>query len=380
MSAPRTRVALYSPFSPDTGGGATNLRTLVPHLEGVDVDWLYTAPAPAREPGTTHLGPSIVGGSRWHDMSRMVALWSGLPTRSLRRVADAILARGGPRAWVVGHVEGNLVARALMRAGARVHLSIQDDVPDGVFARSQRYRLLAPLARPLYERTLRAAASIDVTSDGMQRHYRQTLGVDSVVVHPYVEALPAAPPRPALGDEIRVGHVGSIYAPGEWRALLGALRDVAAKQGRKARMVMIGLAPRYHAVAGEFGGMVELVSDLPEERAVERLFTCHAVYAMYPFDERAAVFRRTSLPTKLTTYLRAQRPILAHSPAGSSLLEIVEGHGLGVPCTGPGHAELVKALERLLEDGVAPGAYERARAEVYGVGNPERLGACLRAL
>jgi hypothetical protein len=376
-----SRIVLFAPFSPDTGGGATILRTLVPRLEGVEVDWLYTAPAAAREPGTTRLGPSLVGGSTFHDLSRMVALWSGLPTRSLRRVVDAILARGGGRAWVIGHVEGNVVARALIRAGARVHLSIHDDVPDGVFARSQRYRALSQLSRPLYASALRTAASVDVVSDGMQRHYRRTLGVSSVVVRPYVEALPAAPPRPAPGDEIRIGHIGSIYAPDEWRALLRALRDVAAEQGRKARMIMIGLAGRYHAVADEFPGLVELVSDLPEDRAVERLFSCHAVYAMYPFEERAAIFRRTSIPTKLTTYLRAQRPVLAHSPPESSLLEVVEGQGVGVPCTSLGHAELVAALRRVLQDGVVdPPAYERARAALYGLDNAERLAACLRAL
>jgi hypothetical protein len=214
----------------------------------------------------------------------------------------------------------------------------------------------------------------------MQRYYRQTLGIDSVVAHPVVAALPAAPPRPELGDEIRIGHLGSIYAPDEWHALLRALRDVAAEQGRKAKMLMIGLAARYHALPPELADLVELVPELPEARAVERLFSCHAVYAMYPFDDRSAVFRRTSLPTKLTAYVQAQRPILAHSPPGSSLLEIVEGHGLGVPCTSGGRAELTTALRAILRHEVAPGTYERAREEVYGLSNAERLGACLRAL
>jgi glycosyltransferase involved in cell wall biosynthesis len=374
------RVVLFTPFTPDLGGGATNLRTLIPRLENVDVEWLYTASRPSREPRTWRVGPSIVGGSLWHDLTRMIALWGGLPTRSFGRVVEALKARGASRYWVVGHNEGVLVARALATAGARVHLTIQDDIPDGVFGRSTRYRPLARFVSPVFAATLRRVASIDVTSDGMQRYYAEHLGLESVVVHPYVASLPPAPPRPTQGAEIRIGHIGSIYAVDEWRALLVALRTVAAERGVAAKMVMIGLAAKFHALAAEFSDCVELIGDLPETDAVERLFTCHVVYAMYPFDVRSDVFRRTSLPTKLTSYVKAQRPILAHSPAGSTLLDIVERYALGVSCTSSAPAALAAALRQALLHEPPAGAYERARDEVYGAGNPRRLGACLDAL
>jgi hypothetical protein len=374
------RVVLFTPFSPDLGGGATNLRTLIPCLENVDVEWLYTASRPALHPGTRHVGPPIVGGSVWHDLTRMVALWGGLPTRGFRRVVEALTALRASRYWVVGHNEGVLIAQALATSGARVHLTIQDDIPDGVFGRSTRYRALARFVSPVWEATLRRVTSIDVTSDGMQRYYGERLGLGSVVVHPYVASLPQAPPRPPPGGELRIGHIGSIYAVDEWRALLGALRTVAAERGVGAKMSMIGLAAKYHPLAAEFSDCVELIGDLPEAAAVERLFTCHVVYAMYPFDARSDVFRRTSLPTKLTSYIKAQRPILAHSPAGSTLLDIVERYALGVPCTSSEPEALATALRRALLHEPPAGAYERARDEVYGAGNPRRLGACLDAL
>jgi hypothetical protein len=374
------KVVLFSPFSPDAGGGGTNLRTLLPRLDNVQVDWLYTAPSEARQPNTVRVAGSLAGGARWHDLSRMVALWSGVPTFTLRAVVEAIMTRGASGYWVVGHNEGIVVARALARRGARVHLTIQDDVPDGVFARSQRYRPLAPFIRPTFESTLRRMASIDVTSDGMQRYYEERLGVRSVVVHPLIEALPAAPSAPAVTDEIRVGHIGSIYALEELRAALRALRSIASERGVRAKMIMIGLAPKYRSVAAEFGDLVALVDDLPETLAVERLFACHFLYAMYPFDARSDVFRRTSLPTKITTYLKCQRPILAHAPVGSTLLDIVTRYGVGHSCTTSTTEAIAAAMRDLLDASVPADAYERARAGVYGVENADRLSGCLAAL
>jgi hypothetical protein len=374
------RVVLFSPFSPDLGGGGTNLRTLLPLLEGVRVDWLYTAAQEARQPDTIRVGPPLAGGPVWRDLAKMSALWAGLPTPELRNVLGAITSRGTSRYWVVGHNEGIVVARALAATGARVHLTIQDDVPDGIFGRSQRYRLFGPPIRPTFEATLRRMASIDVTSDGMQRYYQSRLGVTSDVVHPVVTSLPSAPPIPAVSDEIRMGHLGSIYSPAELRTALRGLRIVAAERGLRARVVMIGLAPKFHPDPREFGDLVELVSDLPEPAAVERLFSCHFLYAMYPFDDRSDVFRRTSLPTKLTSYLRCQRPILAHSPPGSSLLELVERHGLGVACHGQTPQAFADAVRTVLRAPPAAGVYEAARAAVYDVDNARRLSARLQAL
>jgi hypothetical protein len=87
---------------------------------------------------------------------------------------------------ILAHNEGTLVPRVLMRRGARVHLTVQDDVPDGIFERSNRYRLLAPLARPTYQQTLKQARSVDVISEGMRRYYASRLGLQSVVVHRFI--------------------------------------------------------------------------------------------------------------------------------------------------------------------------------------------------
>jgi hypothetical protein len=322
----------------------------------------------------------MAGGRIWRDLGRSVALWSGVPTRSLRRVLSALRSRGTDKYWVVGANEGIVVARALAREGARVHLTIQDDLPDGVFARSQRYRFLPPLVRPTFEATLRQVASVDVTSDGMQSYYRQRLGLSSVVVHPFVSALPPPTPSHPPDGELVVGHLGSIYAADDWRSFVRALEAVAKRTNRKPKMIMIGLAPKFRPVAAEFRDTISLIDDLPEPEAVSRLGRCHFLYAMYPFDPRSDVFRRTSLPTKITSYLKCRRPVFAHSPAGSTLLDIVDRHGLGVGCTSMSSGEIQDRIVECAALRLPDETYERARRDTYGTGNVERLSACLRAL
>jgi hypothetical protein len=377
------RIVLFTPFSPVLGGGATILRSLLPELGDFQIDWLYTAQREESHPHAIRVGPPMTGGSLWQDMSRTVALWSGLPTRRFQTTVRALRARQPDGYWVVGHNEGALVARALARQGARVHLTIHDDVPDGILGRSVRYRYLAELARPAYHAALRSVRSLDFITERMRRHYQTRLGVDGAVIHPFIPSLPDLPAvpfsqRPA--GELVVGHIGTIYAIPECRAFLQALSAVARQRGLRPRMLMVGLNAKFHGFAREFPGVVELVPDLPEDQAVERLATADLLYAMYPFDPRADVFRRTSLPTKLSTYVRCRRPVLAHTPRESSLADMVEAHGLGQVCDSMSAAGIEAALESTLDRPIPAQHFESAREKVYGTINVSRMIACLERL
>src|SRR5262245_11335299 len=204
---PRRRIVLFSPFPPNIGGGSVVLKSLIPQLEEFDISWLYTAPRDQQFSGATWLGPGLGGGSPWHDLSRAALLWSRVETPRLDHLAKELMSRPADGHWIVAHFEGTLVARVLMHRGARVHLTVQDDQPDGLFKRSRRYRLLAPLARPTYQQTLKLARSVDVTSEGMRRYYASRLGLKSVVVNRFISQLPATTPPPARVNQIEVGHI-----------------------------------------------------------------------------------------------------------------------------------------------------------------------------
>jgi len=142
---------------------------------------------------------------------------------------------------------------------------------------------------------------------------------------------------------------------------------------------MVGLAERYRTVAGGFSDMVELIPDTPEEEAVQRLSRCDFVYAMYPFERRADV-RRTSLPTKVSTYLLCQRPIFGHAPVASSLADVLRAHDLGVLCPSSTWTALDAAIEIIAAKTVPRDKYEAARDALFGTQNVIRLANCLADL
>jgi hypothetical protein len=378
-------IVLFSPYSPRIGGGGAILRSLIPRLTSFDITWLYTAERDQEFAGAEWIGPGLTGGSTAQDLSRALRLWSRLETARLRQVTATLLAQPAAGYWVLAHNEGTLVARALLRRGARVHLSVQDDVPDGIFGRSNRYRWLAPLARPTYDQTLKSAPSVDVICEGMRRYYAARLGVPATVVHRWLPPLglpPAVPATSTAAGVLHVGHLGTIYAASEWRAFLLALRAYAAANGLRARMTMVGLAERYHALASEFSDIVELIGDTPEEQAVDRLRACDFLYAMYPFEPRADVFRRTSLPTKISSYLLSQRPIFGHAPSASSMADVLRAHDIGVlyPYAAGSAAGFAGAFDAIRSKSVPAAAYENARIALFGDDNVDRLSACLARL
>jgi len=190
------RIVLFSPYPPNIGGGSVILKSLIPQLEAFNISWLHTGLRDQQFPGATWIGPGLGGGSALHDLSRTALLWSRMETPRLDHLAQELMSRPADGHWILAHNEGTLVARVLMRRGVRVHLTVQDDVPDGIFGRSNRYRLLAPLARPTYQQTLKQARSVDVISEGMRRYYASHLGLQSVVVHRFISKLPATTPPP----------------------------------------------------------------------------------------------------------------------------------------------------------------------------------------
>ena len=177
-------VALFTPFSPEIGGGGALLRSILPELADLDVKWYYLAhqPSPSRESewlGAPLRTDEFLGAlfqRAWH-----------LP--KLGHAIDHMCAdMKADRYWVVAHNEGVLVAADLLAAGQRVHLSVHDD-PAVIFSRSRKYRSLVPVIAPLFATVLRGAATVDVIGTGMQEEYRSTYGRDCATFYRFAAAL-----------------------------------------------------------------------------------------------------------------------------------------------------------------------------------------------
>lgn len=377
-------VSLFTSFHPEIGGGGVNLRTLISQFtSNVTVRWYYLGVPDCSFPNTICLGPNLIGGSILPDIPRSLAFWSGWIPASIPIMADRILKESPDVLWLLAMNEGIPLGNWLSKNSALpVHISVQDDQARGMAPRSQRYWWMAPLMLRSWLRLMRRARSIDVTSDGMQQFYSNTHQLKSFVCHPYVRSLPALPPYVSRSGELRVGHIGSLYSLREFHRFLKALGDTARQSGKKPTLVLIGGGSLDRASLsnslGE-GGTVEDHPSLEEPLAIELLASCDFVYAMYPFERRSAIFRQTSLPTKLSTYVQCQRPLFAHTPEDSTLASLTSNHDIGKVCASEEPCSIRATIAELLARQPGRLQFEAARSQVYGIGNVEQLEAALIA-
>lgn len=377
------KVGLFTSFSPEVGGGAVILHTLQAHFRDCEVTWFHLGP-PARDRAhCVSLGAPIIGGCLAADLIRTPAMWLGARRGAIDRIADRILAARCERHWVVAMDEGVMIGSQLVRRAPDVplHVSIHDDQEFGMYGRSRRYRAMARLTRRPVRRLLKLARSVDVVSNEMGKYYRETIGLQTNVVGPVVAGeAPATLALSASRDPRRltVGHIGAIYSAEELELMLAALQRAAKAIQRQPAAVFVGLLPRYREIVERSGIVAEMPERLAETEAVPQLARCDFMYAMYPFGPPSAVFMRTSLPTKLTTYVQVGRPVLAHAPSESTLVRTVERFGIGVVCTRNTTEALEQAIKITAATECPPARFGELRKTYYGVENAWRMEALLR--
>ena len=366
------RIALVTPYSPDIGGGSAQLRSHLRDLSDLDVHWYYLAaqPASVHHKNWTWLGKRFSFGELVSDLSAR----AGLPG-SKARARDVLARIDADLYWVVGHYEGISLASELCDQRKPLHLTIHDD-PFGTWRRSGRFRFFSPLLRRTYASLLRRARGIDVTSWGMRNLYRQKYGIKCFSLYLHVPAFPqpAAAPDPA---QLTVGHIGTLYHPEPFRRFLAACQRIAAEQNRRLRFIRIGASPEMDQFAREHPATFESHGDLDESMAVPLLATCDLLYAMYPPGRKYQLFRRTSMPIKLSTYVQAQRPVFAHSPLDSGLARVVGSAGVGCVCSSLDESELVRRIRQTFATPFPPDRFESLRRELMGFDQVRKLRAAL---
>jgi hypothetical protein len=369
------RVVLFSPFPPTVGGGSQNLRSAIPYLKGVEVIWAYLAAKKIDYPNSVYLGQPITNGSFFPSILTMAQICGGHHPK-LEPVVEKLLEMDADCYWIVAHYEGWAIAEMLMREGRRVHLSFHDDPPNGLLGRSRRYWMLKGLCEKQTARLLKGASSVDVTSHRMGLRYQKLHGVGSVSYFPYIRAL--YPTTPPLSDGVlRVGFSGTLYAGREARIFGRALKIVSKNFRQVVEWHFWGLNDRQKSWVNALPVPAVFHPFVPEEELLPQLADMHALYAMYPFDRGSAVFSRTSHPAKLSTYLKAQRPIFAHTPLSSSLADFVGGTGIGIVGSSNNPRELARLFTIMLAVPIAPERYKAARDGWYGEENLKRLNDAL---
>jgi hypothetical protein len=366
-------IALFTPFSPEIGGGSVQLRSLLPELRDLDIAWFYLAENAAKSQQGNWLGRPVTTGQFASDLCARSGFLPG-STALVKHLANRIQA---DLYWVVAHNEGISLATELSAVGKRVHLTVHDD-PVCMFKRSRKYRALAPLISRQFSKLLKSVESVDVISSGMREAYWHKYKVDSVPVYRFVPQLPRISFEPVRGS-LRVGHIGSLYHPEPFRGFLAACGKIAGKAKLALRVVRIGSSPEIDRIASANPQLFEDCGEQDEGKAITILASCDFLYAMYPSGSRFQCFRQTSLPMKLSTYIQAQRPILAHTPADSGLAQFVRKHGVGTVCTSEREPDIQVSIEELLGKNIGQENFEAIRKDLMGSEQIQRLRAVLRA-
>lgn len=375
------KVALITSFAPNIGGGAVILNSLIPALteKNIEVEWIYLNDKDVEINGCLRIGEQLMGGSLVKDIKNNLLLWLGIKTKALKEILEKIIAVKADIYWIEAHNEGVLIAGELARmTKVPIHFTVHDDVPYGVFARSRRYRWLSGIAQKRFAQAIRSASGVDVISNGMRDYYQKIFGINSIVIHRYLPSLPEFAPVSLDVNSLTVGHIGTVYSLTEFRLFCQALQEYAKAKGLNVKLITIGLAREYITIIDEFPQMIQDIPQLTESKAIAQLSCCNFVYAMYPFSRSATVFRQTSLATKITTYIQAQRPIFAHTPSDSTLATLVNNYQLGVICDRLAISDLIKAIEQLCHHKVNPQSFENARAALFGYDNVTKLEKCLK--
>jgi hypothetical protein len=354
------RIALFTPYSPEIGGGSVQLRSHLAQLPDLPVEWYYLAAAPVPGDHRHWLGKPF---SPW-DFAADLSARSGFLPGSRRSVREIVGQMEADLYWIVGHYEGISVAAELFSQGKPVHLTVHDE-PLAMLIRSRRFRPLWPLMSLTFSRVLRGARSVDVTSTNMRDYFKKKYEVNCFAVYKYLPELPKVDFH--LSEKVlTVGHIGSLYQPGPFRKFVLACRNLAAQQNRALKIVRIGESPEMDKIAAENLATFENHGELLEKDALPVLATCDFVYAMYPHGYRFQGFRRTSLPIKLSTYIQAQRPIFAHTPSDSGLAQLVGKHGVGTVCSSYSEEVIQQAVQGMLQATVTRDHFEALRLDLMG--------------
>jgi hypothetical protein len=275
----------------------------------------------------------------------------------------------------VAHYEGISVADELLRQGKPVHLTVHDE-PLAMIIRSRRYRVLYPLVSRVFRRVLLGAKSVDVTSWKMRDYFNQKYNLNCFALYRSVSQLPRLDSSPVT-NELRVGHIGSLYHSDPFRRFVTACREYAARKNRRLKIVRVGNSPEMDKVAEENPDVIETRGELSEPEALPLLSNCDFVYAMYPAGYRYKGFRRLSLPIKLSTYIQAQRPIFAHTPGDSSMAQVITQYGVGRVCSSNDPAEIKQGIEAMLRSPVTREQFEILRSDLMGYAQVQNLRRAL---
>ena len=259
--------------------------------------------------------------------------------------------------WAV--IEGNTLSASIaVSRELRVPLmfSVMDD-PLAICIGGGRSPLFCLTRALRFKRIMQRAAILSVIGRGMQDYYHEKYRVDPMILYSGIDPKTALPQQALDRSKapVIIGSVGRIYPnlADEWSVLIGAVRLLNTRYGvGKFKILHIGdLQQSFEAPEVEVTGWLE-GEDF--DRELRRFDLCLSTLS---FAERHKLIAATSFPTKIRSYIKAQRPIVILAPAYGSVTKFVDEYQCGVTCTMADAQSLADCIRGLVFE---EGRYEQA--------------------
>lgn len=298
--------------------------------------------------------PSAVGRAAYEVTWAARAAIAGLriPTDVVIAVVPALLGAHAAR----------LIAR---RNGARVGLAVQDVM--GAAAAQSGYRggrVVARLTTHVERSALRNVDAITTIhpklADELARISEHSLVPTVIYNWTHVRRRPDRPDRSLRSrfgwpdDEIIALHSGNMGSKQNLEVVIDAAR-LAETQGQMVRFVLAGDGSQRRKLERYGAGCTRLqfIDSVGDEEYMDMLAAADVLVV----NERAGM-RQMSLPSKLTSYLAARRPIVAATDRDSATDEFIRrsGGGIVTPAGVPGallHAVMKIAAQPQLAAGLS---------------------------
>jgi hypothetical protein len=313
-----------------TTGGAVIVDSL---LRRYPADRYVRFSVPLRSSGAAQ-GPSAARCAHaFHAPGLLHPRWRGSASRLLwyagsyvqaRQAAALARAASADLVWsVLDYTWVPFTYRFMRRSRLPVHVSVHDDPVVSARLAGWPPDVLARLAQA-FEFCYKRAASRDVISDSMRRHYSATYDRDAVIVtHGIPSAHATLVARANVAHRpLRIVHLGNLHYADE------AIRFTEALKG-EAEVTFIGNPPAQLREAAVRMPLRVLPWMSPEALDSE-LARYDFAYLPYGFAPDRRLFVETSFPTKFISYLKAGLPVIHHAPSYSSVAAFMRSYGVGV--------------------------------------------------
>ena len=230
-------------------------------------------------------------------------------------------------------------------------------------------------AQAACRQVIQEADGVIVPNEFLARVYRQTYGIEAVIVRNSVAEIPPLPPPRVAGQPFRIVFTGTIYEAhfDAFIRLTQMLTRFAA--GEIEFHIYTASDPAYLAKHG-IGAPAILHASVSSMEALSIQRSADALFLPLAFASPYPEIINTSAPGKMGEYLASGRPVLVHAPRESFLSWYCRQHACAAVVDGPSvdwlHAATLELIQSpTLGDTLVRNARRRA-IEDFHVDNVQR--------